>query len=203
MRQRHALDGLLSELAILAAVIAALIIASIAGGLRAPTLWTLIAIVGAGYLLARGASRGEWRSLARLQSDGADQAEPPQASDAAEMTVSEERLQVDKRTRRRERVRLRKYVVTEQVTVTVPVRREHIRLEREPIPEGESDAGVSELGVPVPDYSLVLLEETIVVDKRVVPRERVTLHKEIVTEQQEISETVSREEVDIERDELR
>jgi uncharacterized protein (TIGR02271 family) len=202
MRQPHPSKSLLSELAVLAGVLLALVIASLAGGLRAPTLWTLVAVAGGGYLVARGASRGEWRSVSRRRPGGTAGAERSQAFDGAAMTASEERLSVDKQTRLRERVRLRKYVVTEQVQVTVPVRREHLRLERELIPEGESDAGVAELGAPMPDYSIVLLEETVVVDKRVVPRERVTVHKEVVTEQQQISETVRREQIDFERDEV-
>ena len=39
------------------------------------------------------------------------------------------------------RARLRKYVVTENVTQTVPVQREKVRLEREPITEANRGAG--------------------------------------------------------------
>jgi uncharacterized protein (TIGR02271 family) len=119
------------------------------------------------------------------------------------MTVSEERLYLDKQTRLRERVRLRKYVVTEEVQVTVPVRREHLRLERELVPEDEAETGVAEIGGSMEDYSIVLLEETVVVDKRVVPRERVRVQKEVVTETQQISETVRREQIDFEHDGIR
>ena len=55
------------------------------------------------------------------------------------MTRSEEELKVGKADRERGRARLRKYVVTEEVQQTVPVRREEVRLEREPITEGNVD----------------------------------------------------------------
>jgi sporulation protein YlmC with PRC-barrel domain len=58
------------------------------------------------------------------------------ASDDA-MTRSEEEVDVRTEARPRERLRLKKYVVTEHVTKTVPVRREKIAVEREPV---EDDA---------------------------------------------------------------
>ena len=48
------------------------------------------------------------------------------------MTRSEEELRVGTETRERGRARLRKYVVTEQQQVTVPVQREEVRVERVP-----------------------------------------------------------------------
>jgi hypothetical protein len=55
----------------------------------------------------------------------------------AEMVRSEERVDFGVAPARpKERVRLKKYTVTEQVEKTVPVRREEIRLEHDPPPEG-------------------------------------------------------------------
>jgi hypothetical protein len=53
------------------------------------------------------------------------------------MTRSEEEVEIRPEARPRERVRLKKYVVTEPVTKTVPVRREEIRVERVPVEEDE------------------------------------------------------------------
>jgi hypothetical protein len=54
------------------------------------------------------------------------------------MTRSEEEVEFGKRTTRKaERVRLKKVLVEDEVTQTVPVRREEIRLETDPPPEGE------------------------------------------------------------------
>jgi hypothetical protein len=60
----------------------------------------------------------------------------PQADNA--MTRSEEEVSVRKEARPRERVRLKKYVVTDYVKKKVPVQREEIRLEQDP-PAGGDD----------------------------------------------------------------
>ena len=57
------------------------------------------------------------------------------------MTRSEEERQVGTGQRQRGRVRLRKYVTTEDVQQVLPVRREHVRVEREPITDANLDAG--------------------------------------------------------------
>ncbi|HEV3398873.1 MAG TPA: PRC and DUF2382 domain-containing protein, partial [Actinomycetes bacterium] len=56
------------------------------------------------------------------------------------MTRSEEELRVGTTQRERGRARLRKYVTTETQQVTVPVQREQVRVEREPITEANLDA---------------------------------------------------------------
>ena len=63
---------------------------------------------------------------------------PRSSSDEhAEMVRSEEEVHVEtKPVERRERVRLRKVEVVDEVQRTVPVRREEVRLEHEPPPEG-------------------------------------------------------------------
>jgi hypothetical protein len=63
------------------------------------------------------------------------------AGDDAAMTRSEERLTVRTEREQTGRVRLRKYIVTEYVTTTVPVRREEIRLEHVPATDAGVDAG--------------------------------------------------------------
>ena len=61
----------------------------------------------------------------------------PTTDDA--MTRSEEELRVGTERREAGRARLRKYVVTENEQRTVPVRREEVRVEREPMTEGNVD----------------------------------------------------------------
>jgi uncharacterized protein (TIGR02271 family) len=108
------------------------------------------------------------------------------------VTLSEERLQVDRRRRPHERVRLRKYVVTEYVTVRVPVKREEVSLERIPIDEDD--------GEPAEGPELVLMTEEPVIEKHVVARERVRLHKDEITAEREVTETIRREQAEVERD---
>jgi uncharacterized protein (TIGR02271 family) len=116
------------------------------------------------------------------------------------MTRSEEELRVGTTQRERGRVRLRKYVTTEQVTQTVPVQREEVRLEREPITDANLDAATSGPAISEEEHEVTLHEETPVVEKRVVPRERVRLDKETVTEQRQVGEEVRKEQLEVEGD---
>jgi stress response protein YsnF len=116
--------------------------------------------------------------------------QPPSTSSPSDTPVevvrSEEELRVGRR-RRARRVRLKRYVVTDYVTKTIPVQREEVRLEEEPVdeptagePTGQPRGGEA---APTEEGAEVLLrEEEVVVQKRVVPRERVRLTKEVVTE---------------------
>lgn len=118
----------------------------------------------------------------------------PTTDDA--MTRSEEQLQVGTERREAGRARLRKYVVTENVTKTVPVQREEVRIEREPITDanrGEAHAGPA---ISEEEHEVTLHEERAVVEKEAVPVERVRLDKETVTEQQTVNEEVRKEQID-------
>src|SRR5215216_4669444 len=121
------------------------------------------------------------------------------------MTRSEEELRVGTTKRERGRVRLRKYVTTEQVTQTVPVQREQLRVEREPITDANLDAATSGPDISEEEHEVTLREEEVVVDKRAVPKERVRLDTETVTDERQVSEEVRKEqiEVDGDQDELR
>ncbi len=119
----------------------------------------------------------------------------PTTDDA--MTRSEEELRVGTETRERGRVRLRKYVTTEQVTKTVPVQREEVRLEREPITEANIDAATSGPDISEEEHEVILREEQPVVEKRAVPKERVRLDKGTVTEERQVGEEVRKEHVDV------
>ncbi|HEY2280989.1 MAG TPA: YsnF/AvaK domain-containing protein [Streptosporangiaceae bacterium] len=112
------------------------------------------------------------------------------------MTRSEERLNVGKETVEAGRARLRKHVVTENVTRTVPVSHEEVRLEREPITEGNRDAAVS--GEPISEdvHEVTLRAERPVVEKETVPVERVRLATDTVTEDAQVSDSVRKERID-------
>jgi uncharacterized protein (TIGR02271 family) len=127
---------------------------------------------------------------------------PGQPTDTA-MTRSEEELQVGTTRRERGRVRLRKYVTTEEVTKTVPVQREEVRLEREPITDENLDAATSGSQLSEAEHEVVLHEEEPVVEKRVVPKERVRLDADAVTDEREVAEEVRKEQIDIDDQEAR
>jgi uncharacterized protein (TIGR02271 family) len=122
----------------------------------------------------------------------------PTTDDA--MTRSEEELQVGTQTRERGRARLRKYVTTEQQTVTVPVSREEVRVEREPITDANLDAATSGPAISEEEHEVTLREEEVVVDKRAVPKERVRLDTETVTDERQVAEEVRKEQIQVEGD---
>lgn len=113
------------------------------------------------------------------------------------MTRSEEELAVGTRSKEAGRVRLRKYVVTENVTTTVPVQREEVRIEREPITDANRDAALSGSDISEEEHEMVLHEEEVVAEKRVVAKERVRLDKDVVTEQEQVSEEVRKERIEV------
>ena len=125
----------------------------------------------------------------------------PTTDDA--MTRSEEELRVGTQTRERGRVRLRKYVVTETQQVTVPVQREQVRVEREPITDANLDAATSGPAISEEEHEVTLREEEVVVDKRAVPKERVRLDTETVTDERQVSEDVRKEQIEVDGDDDR
>ena len=125
----------------------------------------------------------------------------PTTDDA--MTRSEEELRVGTETRERGRARLRKYVTTETQQVTVPVQREEVRVEREPITDANLDAATGGPDISEAEHEVVLREEEVVVDKRAVPRERVRLDTETVTDERQVAEEVRKEQIEVEGDQDR
>ena len=112
------------------------------------------------------------------------------------MTRSEEQLHVGTETREAGRARLRKYVVTEEQKVTVPVTREEVRIEREPITEANRGEAMDGPANSEEEHEVVLHEEQPVVAKEAVPVERVRLGKEQVTEQETVTEQVRQERIE-------
>ncbi|MFF1462295.1 PRC and DUF2382 domain-containing protein [Streptomyces sp. NPDC058330] len=111
-----------------------------------------------------------------------------------EMTRSEEELTVGTEEYESGRARLHKYVVTEEVTRTVPVSHEEVRVVREPLKPGERTAGTSDLGDQ--DVEVTLHAERATVRKEAVPVERVRLETNKVTEQKEVSAELRKEKID-------
>jgi uncharacterized protein (TIGR02271 family) len=124
------------------------------------------------------------------------------ARDDDSMMRSEERLRVGKRREVTGRARLRKYVVTENVTVTVPVRREKAVLETVPVGEEADSDFVSEglaEGAPLSGEQpeIILHEEVPVVDTVVKPVERVRLGSEEFTTEETVTEPVREERIEV------
>ena len=122
-----------------------------------------------------------------------------QSTDGA-VTRSEEQLRVGTRTEEVGRARLRKYVETEKVTQTVPVRKEKAVLEREPITEANSDKATAGAEIQENEHEIQLYEEEPVVQKTTTPVERVRLGTEVVTENETVTDEVRKERIEVDGD---
>jgi uncharacterized protein (TIGR02271 family) len=145
----------------------------------------------------RGDAAGRNRATGRGDVAGRDQAPAGrgQATDRTDdgMIRSEERLKVGTEQVESGHVHLRKYVVTEQQQVTVPVSHEEVRVVREPIAEGTRAGGK----IGEQDQEITLHAEKAVVSKETVPVEKVRLNTETVTEEQTVSGEIRKEQFEV------
>ncbi|MEU3655307.1 PRC and DUF2382 domain-containing protein [Streptomyces sp. NPDC032161] len=111
-----------------------------------------------------------------------------------ELIRSEEQLRVNTEEYESGRARLHKYVVTENVTRTVPLTHEEVRVVREPLQPGERATGPT--NIREQDVEVTLHAERATTRKETVPVERVRLETERVTEQKEISAELRKEQID-------
>jgi uncharacterized protein (TIGR02271 family) len=129
---------------------------------------------------------------------GSDAAGGP---DDGAMTRSEEQLRVGTDRVATTRARLVKYVVTEDVQITVPIRREEIRVEQVPLDAVDDEPGESLVSADADSPSTGLPEEIVlhterpVVTVEVVPVERVRLRVDLVEGQETVTEQVQRERI--------
>ncbi len=130
---------------------------------------------------------------------GGGTAPQPAGTDDA-MTRSEEELRVGTRQREAGRARLRKWVETEQVSTTVPVAHEEVRIEREPITEGNVDKALKGTEITEGVHEVTLMEEEAVAGTEVVPKERVRMEKDTVVEEEQVGAELRKERVEAEVD---
>ncbi|HJX77073.1 PRC and DUF2382 domain-containing protein [Glutamicibacter sp.] len=131
-------------------------------------------------------------SAAPTQSAGFD------AANDDSMTRSEEQLRVGTEEVQTGKVKLRKHVVTEDVTTTVPVSHEEVRLERVPVTDAQA-SGINETGeLGSEEQEVTLHAERPVVDKETVPVERVRLDTETVVEDERVDAQLRKEQIETE-----
>lgn len=106
---------------------------------------------------------------------------------------SEERLNIGTRQEVSGRARLRKYVVSEEQTITVPTSHEEIRIEREPV----TDVSALPADFGDQEQEVTLHADRVTVDKEMVPVERIRLVIDQVEDEQTITETVRKERIEI------
>ena len=125
----------------------------------------------------------------------------PNTDDA--MTRSEEQLRVGTETQAVGKARLRKHVVTEHEQVTVPVSREEVTVEREPITKANRGAAYDGPAISEEEHEVTLRAERPVVDTEAVPVERVKLGTQTVTEQETVGGEVRKEQIEVDGDGVR
>ncbi|WP_229070257.1 DUF2382 domain-containing protein [Actinoplanes sp. DH11] len=130
----------------------------------------------------------------RTRQDGQHRAGTTAGDDA--MTRSEERLVADTRNEQTGKARLRKYVVTEQQQVRVPVEREEVRLEREPITDANRGDAFAGPAITESEHEVTLHADRPVVETEAVPVERVRLGKETVRDEETVSGEVRKEQIE-------
>lgn len=125
------------------------------------------------------------------------------ATEELRVPLVEEKMDVSKREVETGEVVIHKEVITEMKTVTVPVTREEVHIERVAVSENDARAGtVAMESAAFQDATIrvPIHEEQIEVTKRPVVREEIRVSKDIVVEQQSAQAELRKEQVDIEED---
>jgi uncharacterized protein (TIGR02271 family) len=112
------------------------------------------------------------------------------------MVRSEERLVAGTEIAATGRARLRKYVITEDVQITIQVRREELRIEREPIAEGSLPPVTDPDVFGGPDLEIILYEERPLISTEIVPVQRVRLSKVVHTDEHVVTGQVRKERIE-------
>ena len=162
------------------------------------------AVAGAGAALAAGAERvkdavtGDRHDYEH--SDYNDQrlfAKRRQGltDDQRRLILAEEQLAVGKRQTSAGEVELRKTVETERVSEQVQLRHDEVSVERRPVTDPSSVSGQAQIGED--EIRIPVMEEQLVVQKVLVPREEIIVRKNQVVEQQTVEDSVRRERLEV------
>ncbi|KUP98072.1 YsnF/AvaK domain-containing protein [Thermobifida cellulosilytica] len=140
----------------------------------------------------------------RREERGAGERSPEEASGRggeAFMTRSEEQARIGVERTESGRARIHKTVESEPFEQDVSVRREELRIEREPVTGEEPTSGRSRMGEQ--EEEIVLHEEHAVVGKEEVPVERVRISKEEVTDTERVTGELRKEHIEIDEEDKR
>lgn len=118
----------------------------------------------------------------------------PQGEGQQNIQLRAEELQVNKELVQAGDVQVHKEVITEEKTITVPVRREEVVIERHPVDHRPAEGTLGEGGT----IRIPLAEERVTVEKVPVVTEEINVGKRTVQETQHVSDTLRREEVRVE-----
>jgi len=115
-------------------------------------------------------------------------------SEEATVEVKREQVKPRKRTVKKGDVRVRKEVVTDTQTISVPVEREEVVIERRPVRKGTRKTAVG----PTEEIRIPVKEEVVDVEKEVVVDEEVKVGKRKVRDTKTVTTPVRREKVKVE-----
>jgi len=113
------------------------------------------------------------------------------------LTRSEERLHVGKEQVGAGSAALDKYVTSERVERSVPVTKERVVIEREPITAENMGAATAGPDISEAHHEVHLTEERAMASKETVPIERIRLGKQAETQQQTVGADLRKEHVDL------
>lgn len=120
------------------------------------------------------------------------------------LQLHEEKLNVDKERVQSGEVRVEKNIVEEEQTVDVPVSREEVYIERRPVDREATGKDPAAVFDEDENIRIPLMEEKVEVSKKPMVSEEIVIGKRQVKDTETVSETVKREEADIDRsDEMR
>jgi len=154
-----------------------------------------------GYTDQTAQSTGIAYNTAQTSGATYTQAQAPQTDytdqGGQKVQLREEELRANKERVQAGEVGIRKDVVAEEKTLNVPVNREEVYIERHPVDQPvPADTPIGDQGET---YRVPVTEERVNVEKQAVVREEIGLGKRAVQENQQVTDTVRREEARLDR----
>ena len=117
------------------------------------------------------------------------------AGNAQRLTLAEEQLAVGKRQTSAGEVELRTVVDTERVQEQVQLRHDEVTVERRPVTDASAVSGQTQIGED--EIRIPIMEEQVVMQKVLVPREEIIVRKNAVVENQTVQADVRRERLEV------
>lgn len=117
--------------------------------------------------------------------------------EAARVPVAEERLSVEKRQAERGAVEIQRTVRQERQTIPLDVMREEVRISRRDIPDRPLSVAEAAVAFSGGTIRVPVRAEEVLVNKEAVVTGEVIIHKERTVERREVTETVRKQQVDV------
>ena len=120
-------------------------------------------------------------------------------NDNASVKLVEEELTVNKEQKQGKTYRIRKYVVTEPVTITIPLKKEKLHIEEIDLNNKVVDPNATDTFVESVQ-EITLSEEVPLINKKIVEKKKIIIGKEETIHDEEVTEQVRKERFELEKD---